>query len=64
MKWLLCTFLLVSLPARAETDVDDALDNARWMRASGVVLLERLPERAHPFTSSLFLRELPHLHFG
>src|SRR3954462_12313928 len=25
----------------------------------GVVLLERLPERAHPFTGSLFLGELP-----
>jgi hypothetical protein len=39
-------------------------DRRRLLRPSGVVLLERLPERAHPFTGSLFLGELPHLHFG
>ena len=39
-------------------------DRRRLLRPSGVVLLERLPERAHPFAGSLSLGELPHLHFG
>src|SRR3954451_12074654 len=56
--------LLVFVGFRRRVHTELCRDRRRLLRPSGVVLLERLPERAHPFTGSLFLRELPHLHFG
>ena len=54
--------LFVGFGRRVHTEL--CRDRRRLLRPSGVVLLERLPERAHPFTGSLFLRESSHLHFG
>src|SRR3954454_3302389 len=56
--------LLVFVGFRRRVHTELCRDRRRLLRPSGVVLLERLPERAHPFTGSLFLGELPHLYFG
>src|SRR5829696_4360234 len=56
--------LLIFVGFRRRVHTELCRDRRRLLRPSGVVLLERLPERAHPFTGSLFLGELPHLHFG
>ena len=56
--------LLVFVGFRRRVHTELCRNRRRLLRPSGVVVLERLPERAHPFTGSLFLGELPHLHFG
>src|SRR3954464_10204796 len=56
--------LLVLVGFRRRVHTELCRDCRRLLRASGVVLLERLPERAHPFALPFFLRKPSHLHFG